>query len=99
MIGNGWISPREQYPAYLEYLVKRKLIKEGSAGHDAIKASVDNCLKTIAEMDRKQEGSKGMVLIRECEDILGAINQWTQKPACVPPPPSPSSSPDSLLLP
>lgn len=83
MIGNGWISPREQYPAYLEYLVQRGIVKEGSTGHASIQKKVDACMEQIAEMDSKQEGSKGMVLIGVCEDILGAINGATRKNKCV----------------
>ncbi|KAK4704188.1 hypothetical protein P7C70_g2025, partial [Phenoliferia sp. Uapishka_3] len=78
MIGNGWISPREQYPAYLEYLVKRNLVKEGSAAHDRIQKKVDGCMKEIARMDERQEGSKGMILIGVCEEILGAIGAATK---------------------
>jgi carboxypeptidase D len=29
-IGNGWMDPLRQYPAYLEFAVKEKLIKEGT---------------------------------------------------------------------
>ncbi|KAL8283118.1 hypothetical protein RQP46_005896 [Phenoliferia psychrophenolica] len=79
MIGNGWISPREQYPAYLEYLVMRGLVKESSSAYSSIKGSVDRCLARMEEMDKKQEGSKGMVLINVCEEILGAINGAMQK--------------------
>jgi len=29
-IGNGWIDPRRQYPAYLDYAVKTGLLEENS---------------------------------------------------------------------
>ncbi|KAM0755570.1 alpha/beta-hydrolase [Meredithblackwellia eburnea MCA 4105] len=80
MIGNGWISPREQYPAYLEYLVTKGFVKEGSTQHASIQKSVDKCTDEIAMMDQRQEGSKGMVLIPLCEEILGTIGAVLQQP-------------------
>lgn len=79
MIGNGWISPREQYPAYLEYLVQRGLVKTGSQQYKRVEKKVETCLAEMVAMDKKQEGSKGMVLIGVCEEILSAINAVTQK--------------------
>lgn len=79
LIGNGWISPREQYPAYLEYVEKRNLVESGSPDHQRIIDSVDKCMKRIDKMDAKAEGSKGMVLINVCEDILSVINSATLK--------------------
>lgn len=79
IIGNGWISPREQYPAYLTNLVERGIVKEGSSAYTQVKASVDRCLQTIAVMDAKKAGSEGMVLIAPCEEILGAITAATKK--------------------
>lgn len=29
-IGNGWIDPRRQYPAYLDYMVKVGILEENS---------------------------------------------------------------------
>jgi carboxypeptidase D len=79
LIGNGWISPRHQYPAYLTYLVDNGLIKKNSQEYRNVEASVKNCNKRIAEMDAKGLGSKGLVLVPECEAILGAMSGATMK--------------------
>lgn len=80
MIGNGWISPRDQYPAYLDYVLQRGLVKKGSSRAKNIQVAVDKCKEEIAKMDIKDEGSgKGMVLISVCEEILSAVSQATMK--------------------
>jgi carboxypeptidase C (cathepsin A) len=79
LIGNGWISPREQYPAYLTYLVDNGLIKKNSQEYRNVEAAVKGCQKKIAEMDAKGSKSKGLVLVAECEAILGAMSGATMK--------------------
>lgn len=58
---------------------KRNLVESGSPDHQRIIDSVDKCMKRIDKMDAKAEGSKGMVLINVCEDILSVINSATLK--------------------
>ncbi|GAA5887520.1 hypothetical protein JCM5296_002604 [Sporobolomyces johnsonii] len=79
LIGNGWISPREQYPAYLTYVLERGLLKKDSQGHRNVAEAVARCQKKIAEMDEKGLGSKGLVLVGECEEILGVMSAATMK--------------------
>ncbi|GAA5976758.1 hypothetical protein JCM11641_000861 [Rhodosporidiobolus odoratus] len=79
MIGNGWISPREQYPAYLTYLVGQRFVRKGSPQYKTIAGAIDKCEKKIADMDAKGMGGKGLVLVPECEQILGAMNSATMK--------------------
>ncbi|TNY19757.1 Alpha/Beta hydrolase protein [Rhodotorula diobovata] len=81
LIGNGWISPREQYPAYLTYLEREGLLKKGTQAHRNVLAATQKCNATLAAMDAKNgaEGSKGMVLVPDCEAILGAMSAATMK--------------------
>lgn len=79
MIGNGWIDPRRQYPAYVDYVLERGLITNGATGEKDIRDSMGRCEAAIAAMEAKGEGDKGMVLIGVCEEILGAISRATMK--------------------
>lgn len=79
LIGNGWISPFEQYPAYLAYLEREKLVTKGSQGHQNVVAALKRCQKKLDEMDKKDNGRKGMVLVSECEAMLGVMTQATMK--------------------
>ncbi|BGP12710.1 hypothetical protein JCM10213_008848 [Rhodosporidiobolus nylandii] len=79
LIGNGWISPRHQYPAYLTYLVDNQLVRKNSPGYRNIAAAVAKCEKTIAEMDAKGQASKGLVLVPACEEILGVMSAATMR--------------------
>jgi carboxypeptidase D len=83
IIGNGWISPREQYPAYLDYALERGLVKKGSQSHKDIAVAVAKCTEDISAMDKKDPTSKGMVLLGVCENILGAISAATKKECVV----------------
>ncbi|BGP44767.1 Cell death protease [Rhodotorula kratochvilovae] len=79
LIGNGWISPREQYPAYLTYLEREGLVKKGSQAHKNVLAATEKCNKTLAAMEAKGEGGKGTVLVADCEAILGVMSAATMK--------------------
>ncbi|GAA6004277.1 hypothetical protein JCM10207_000646, partial [Rhodosporidiobolus poonsookiae] len=79
MIGNGWISPRHQYPAYLTYLAENGFLKKNSPGYRSVEQAVQACDKKVAEMDAKGMNSKGLVLVPECENILGVMGAATTK--------------------
>ncbi|GAA6047194.1 hypothetical protein JCM3770_006945 [Rhodotorula araucariae] len=79
LIGNGWISPREQYPAYLAYLEREGLVKKGSQAHKNLVAATERCNKTLEAMEARGEGGKGMVLVADCEAILGVMSAATMK--------------------
>lgn len=76
LIGNGWISPREQYPAYLDYLVDQRLVKKNSQAYRNVRTVLDKCEEKLMQIE-KDNGGKGMVLVGECEQILGAIGAAT----------------------
>ncbi|GAA5980646.1 hypothetical protein JCM10908_001720 [Rhodotorula pacifica] len=75
MIGSGWISPREQYPAYLSYLEQNKLVDTSTEAYNALQRTVAACERTLNKL--ASQGGKGMVLVSECEQILGAMSRAT----------------------
>ncbi|KAK4058022.1 Cell death protease [Microbotryomycetes sp. JL221] len=79
LIGNGWFSPREQYPAYLQYLVERKILKPGSKEYKIVDTAVDKCLKQFTKADKTNPNHQGMILVGACEEILSAVTQATKK--------------------
>ncbi|GAA5834413.1 hypothetical protein JCM9279_004309 [Rhodotorula babjevae] len=79
LIGNGWISPREQYPAYLTYLERRGFLRKGTQAHRNVLAATEKCNATLAAMDARGAGGKGMVLVPDCEAILSVMGAATMK--------------------
>ncbi|GAA5926332.1 hypothetical protein JCM3775_000987 [Rhodotorula graminis] len=79
LIGNGWISPREQYPAYLTYLERNGFLRKGTQAHRNVLAATEKCNATLAAMDARGAGGKGMVLVPDCEAILSVMSAATMK--------------------
>lgn len=81
LIGNGWISPRIQYPGYLSYLLSENLIKKNSQAHKDIEKATEKCLTEIDRLDKANgdDSGRGVVLIPACEEILGVIAANTMK--------------------
>ena len=79
LIGNGWISPREQYTAYLTYLERRGFLRKGTQAHRNVLAATEKCNATLAAMDARGAGGKGMVLVPDCEAILSVMGAATMK--------------------
>lgn len=71
LIGNGWTSPMDQYPAYLDYAYKRGLIQGGSDIAKTVEAQQAVCMKKLAD------GGKDHVDTGECEEILQEILRLT----------------------
>lgn len=73
LIGNGWIDPYNQYPAYLEFAVKAGVIKSGSTAEARVQKDVDVCLAKLDKMGiRNVHIHNG-----ECENILSSITDST----------------------
>lgn len=71
LIGNGWIDPANQYPAYLDFALQSGIVKKGSAAETAVRKAVDECESHLKrqKVERIHEGV--------CERILGAITDST----------------------
>lgn len=63
LIGNGWISPREQYDAYLTYAREKGLVQKDSDVDQQLSGLVQACKKILGN-------NPGHIDYPECEDIL-----------------------------
>lgn len=70
LIGNGWISPAEQYPAYLTYAYEEGLVQEGSKLGKQLEVLLSVCKS-------KMETGHPKVSIRDCETVLTGLLQNT----------------------
>lgn len=50
-IGNGWIDPISQYPAYVEFAVKEKLLTKGSTEYNQVVEALETCQKALNTTD------------------------------------------------
>ncbi|AEO63549.1 uncharacterized protein THITE_2108975 [Thermothielavioides terrestris NRRL 8126] len=73
LIGNGWISPPEQYEAYLQYAFDRGLVQKGSDIGNKLEVQQRICQKQLAV-------SKGAVDSPDCEKILQDLLRFTATP-------------------
>ncbi|KAI1850216.1 hypothetical protein JX266_004074 [Neoarthrinium moseri] len=71
LIGNGWISPPEQYDAYLQFAYEKGLVKKGSTEGNKIEAQKAVCHQKIAA------SAKDAVDVSDCEEILQEILRLT----------------------
>ena len=74
LIGNGWISPAEQYNAYLQFSYKAGLIQEGSEAAKKLEDKLVTCNKALSA-----PGGGDKVDVPVCEQILMDILQSSQK--------------------
>lgn len=65
MIGNGWIDPRNQYPAYLPFAYETGLVKTGSMIAATLEHTHKECLNTLEE-----KGSNLTIYDSTCDRIL-----------------------------
>ncbi|EMR64747.1 putative carboxypeptidase kex1 protein [Eutypa lata UCREL1] len=71
LIGNGWISPNEQYEAYLSFAYEKDIVKKGSDVANQLEAQYRICSKDLAT-----HGSS--VDVTACEAILQEMLRLTQ---------------------
>ncbi|KAK0626294.1 pheromone-processing carboxypeptidase KEX1 [Immersiella caudata] len=71
LIGNGWISPKEQYEAYLQYGYARGIVQKNSDVANKLEVQHRICQKELAinEVDRSS-----------CEAVLQEMLRLTAKP-------------------
>ncbi|KAI5481486.1 hypothetical protein MNV49_004243 [Pseudohyphozyma bogoriensis] len=72
LIGNGWIDPLNQYPAYLEFALSAGVVKKGSDVESRIRKDVDRCVNMLTQPNYVVK-----VHNAGCEGILGAITDST----------------------
>lgn len=65
MIGNGWIDPRNQYPAYLPFAYETGLVKTGSAVAATLEHTQKECVTSLEE-----KGSNLTIYDSTCDRIL-----------------------------
>ncbi|KXX83148.1 Pheromone-processing carboxypeptidase KEX1 [Madurella mycetomatis] len=70
LIGNGWISPPEQYDAYLQFAYQKGIVEKGSDAANKLEVQHRICQKQLAIKD-------GLVDNQDCEKILQDILQYT----------------------
>ena len=74
LIGNGWISPPEQYKAYLLFAYEKGLVERESPIAKKLEAQQAACLSLL-----ESEGGKDKVDQDKCESILQGILRETMK--------------------
>lgn len=72
LIGNGWISPPEQYEAYLQFAYAKDLVKKGSEGANKLEIQHRICMKDLAVGEQTVDHSS-------CEGILRDLLRETLK--------------------
>jgi carboxypeptidase D len=70
LIGNGWIDPVNQYPAYSTYAYEAGIIKHGTDQGKLVDDEFAKCKKIM------DEGSH--VSIEQCENVLNTILRVTR---------------------
>jgi carboxypeptidase D len=73
LIGNGWISGPDQYPAYLSYAYEHNLLQRGSSAANEVEMQQAICTQALSD------GGKDKVDVPECEAILQKILRATQQ--------------------
>ena len=73
LIGNGWISPNDQYQAYLPYAYKENMIQAGTPEADKVERQHMECLKSLSEQAKPQINN------RVCENVLSELLRVTHE--------------------
>lgn len=71
LIGNGWISPPEQYEAYLKFAYEKGLVKKGSEIGNKLDASYASCKSKLGD-DGYKHVDNG-----DCEGVLQDLLRLT----------------------
>lgn len=74
LIGNGWISPFEQYHAYLTYAYQEGLIQDGTDGAAQVEKAMTQCLS-----DLNTDQGIDNIHIGSCEEVLTEVLRVTLK--------------------
>ncbi|KYK60392.1 Peptidase S10, serine carboxypeptidase [Drechmeria coniospora] len=66
LIGNGWLSPNDQYDTYLKFAFEKGLLKKGSEQAELLQAKQNTCYRLLGS-------NPGHVDYAECEDIMSSM--------------------------
>ena len=72
LIGNGWISPTDQYPSYFKFIEREGLIQPGTTLQHNLNALNEVCLSKL-----ETAGAKNKLNIAPCEFVLEQFLQLT----------------------
>jgi carboxypeptidase D len=69
-IGNGWIDPIRQYPAYAEFAYTKGLVQKGTDAGKALEAELAKCNEAIAKITNPELAP---VNIFGCEGVMEMV--------------------------
>ncbi|CAI7644991.1 unnamed protein product [Penicillium palitans] len=72
LIGNGWISPTDQYPSYFKFIEREGLVQPGTTLQHNLNALNEVCLSKL-----ETAGAKNKLNIASCEFVLEQFLQLT----------------------
>ncbi|ORX38007.1 putative KEX1 protein precursor [Kockovaella imperatae] len=76
-IGNGWIDPIRQYPAYAHFAYEKGLLKEGSKDAEKLEERLSRCME---EMERYTDPMNTPINIGVCQSVMDAVTEpFTQE--------------------
>ncbi|KAL1879889.1 hypothetical protein VTK73DRAFT_6701 [Phialemonium thermophilum] len=79
LIGNGWISPVEQYEAYLQFAYEKGLIKKGSETANRLESQQRVCLKELAVSRREVDHGSCEAILQDLLQLTSYINSDGQR--------------------
>ncbi|KAI9714348.1 MAG: Cell death protease [Bogoriella megaspora] len=71
LIGNGWISPTDQYLSYVPFAYKHGVLESGSQGASQVEEQLATCTKKL------NEGGNDHIDTNDCEQVLQEILKVT----------------------
>lgn len=76
LIGNGWIDPYSQYPAYVDFAYQEKLLMKGTTAAASL-SNVDRILDRCNKERERIGYEKFPINHGTCEGVLSAITETT----------------------
>lgn len=76
LIGNGWIDPFNQYPAYVDFAYQEKILMKGTTATASL-GNVDKILERCNKEREKIGFEKFPINHGTCEGVLSAITETT----------------------